>query len=310
MTIAALQLQNLRKQYVGVEALKGIDLTVQAGDFFGLLGPNGAGKSTTLGIISSLVRKTAGSVHIFGKNLDTEPTAAKRLLGLVPQEVNFSVFERVEDIVQTQAGFYGLSPREARENTAYFLKKLDLWDKRDVQARRLSGGMKRRLLIARGMVHRPKLLLLDEPSAGVDVELRHQTWEFLESINQQDGTTIILTTHYLEEAERLCGRIGIINQGALILNLPTQDLLAQLTTETFLLDLMQPTDRLPVIAGYDFQWLPKTQQTIEVRFSTDIGLNHLFAGLSAQGLEARSIRNKANRLETLFLDRIDAAGEI
>lgn len=293
----ALEIQNLVKTYpTGVQAVKGIDLTVEQGDFYALLGHNGAGKSTTIGIISSLVNKTAGTVKVFGYDLDSQKIQLKQQIGLVPQEFNFNQFEKVIDVLLNQAGFYGVPKKEAKERAEYWLKKLDLWGKKDHLTRELSGGMKRRVMIARALMHNPKLLILDEPTAGVDIELRRSMWEFLRELNQQ-GTTIILTTHYLEEAENLCRNIGIIQQGRLIENTTMKALLAKLETETFLLDLSE--NRPLVIQDYLFNWLDET--TIEVEVKRKQGLNSLFAQLSAQNVEVLSMRNKSNRLEELFM---------
>lgn len=293
----ALEIKNLIKQYpTGVQAVKGINLTVEQGDFYALLGHNGAGKSTTIGIISSLVNKTAGEVKVFGYDLDNQKIQLKQQIGLVPQEFNFNQFEKVIDVLLNQAGFYGVSRKEAQERAELWLKKLDLWDKKDHYTRELSGGMKRRVMIARALMHNPKLLILDEPTAGVDIELRRSMWEFLRELNQQ-GTTIILTTHYLEEAETLCRHIGIIQHGELIENTTMKALLAKLETETFLLDLSE--NRPLVIEDYPFRWLD--DDTIEVEVKRKQGLNKLFLQLNAQNVEVLSMRNKSNRLEELFL---------
>ncbi|QIM63880.1 ABC transporter [Pasteurellaceae bacterium Orientalotternb1] len=293
----ALEIKNLVKQYhTGVQALRGIDLTVEQGDFYALLGHNGAGKSTTIGIISSLVNKTSGSVKVFGYDLDTQKIQLKQQIGLVPQEFNFNQFEKVIDILLNQAGFYGIDRTLALERAQYWLRKLELWDKRDALTRELSGGMKRRVMIARALMHSPKLLILDEPTAGVDIELRRSLWDFLRELNQQ-GTTIILTTHYLEEAETLCRNIGIIQQGQLIENTSIKALLAKLETETFLLDLAE--NRPLVIENYPFKWLDET--TLEVEVKRQQGLNNLFQQLTAQQIEVLSLRNKSNRLEELFM---------
>lgn len=295
----ALAIKGLTKAYKnGVKALQGIDLTVQQGDFYALLGHNGAGKSTTIGIISSLVNKTSGEVKVFGYDLDHQPHQVKQHIGLVPQEFNFNQFEKVIDILTNQAGYYGIARKQALVQAEIWLKKLDLWDKREQQAMRLSGGMKRRLMIARALMHQPKLLILDEPTAGVDIELRRSLWQFLRELNQQ-GTTIILTTHYLDEAEMLCRHIGIIQQGRLVLNLPMKQLLAKLETETFVLDLAQPLD-LKAIQGYSIQQMDSASIEVEVR--REQGLNDLFAQLSQQGVKVLSMRNKANRLEELFVN--------
>lgn len=293
----ALEIKNLIKQYpTGVQAVKGIDLCVEQGDFYALLGHNGAGKSTTIGIISSLVNKTSGSVKVFGYDLDTQKIQLKQQLGLVPQEINFNQFEKVIDVLVNQAGFYGVKREQALQQAEVWLKKLELWEKRDHFTRELSGGMKRRVMIARALMHNPKLLILDEPTAGVDIELRRSLWDFLRELNQQ-GTTIILTTHYLEEAETLCRNIGIIQQGQIIENTSMKALLAKLETEIFLLDLSE--NRPLVIDGYPFKWVDET--TIEVEVKRQQGLNKLFQQLSSQNIEVLSMRNKSNRLEELFM---------
>lgn len=293
----ALEIKNLIKQYpTGVQAVKGINLTVEQGDFYALLGHNGAGKSTTIGIISSLVNKTSGEVKVFGYDLDTQKIQLKQQIGLVPQEFNFNQFEKVIDVLIQQAGFYGVPKKEALERAEIWLKKLELWEKRDHYTRELSGGMKRRVMIARALMHNPKLLILDEPTAGVDIELRRSMWDFLRELNQQ-GTTIILTTHYLEEAETLCRHIGIIQHGELIENTTMKALLAKLETETILLDLSE--NKPLVIDGYPFKWLD--DETIEVEVKREQGLNKLFLQLAAQNVEVLSMRNKSNRLEELFL---------
>ncbi|MGQ0286211.1 ABC transporter ATP-binding protein [Pasteurellaceae bacterium 22721_9_1] len=295
----ALEIIGLTKCYKnGVQALQGIDLVVNQGDFYALLGHNGAGKSTTIGIISSLVNKTSGQVKVFDYDLDTELNQVKQQIGLVPQEFNFNQFEKVIDILVNQAGYYGIARKEALQRAEIWLKKLDLWQKRDQQAMRLSGGMKRRLMIARALMHEPKLLILDEPTAGLDIELRRSLWLFLRELNQQ-GTTIILTTHYLEEAEMLCRHIGIIQQGKLLLTMSMKDLLAQLETETFVLDL-DKSSSLPKVEGYNVT--PLDDNSIEVEVKRQQGLNALFTQLSGQGIQVLSMRNKANRLEELFVN--------
>jgi ABC-2 type transport system ATP-binding protein len=295
----ALLLRDLHKTYPnGLEALKGISLEVEQGDFFALLGPNGAGKSTTIGIISSLVKKTSGTVSIFGVDMDTDLETAKTYLGLVPQELNFNQFEPVEEIVVNQAGYYGLERALARERAETYLKQLGLWDKRRIMARELSGGMKRRLMIARALVHEPRLLILDEPTAGVDIEIRRSMWAFLREINAQ-GTTIILTTHYLEEAESLCRSIAIIDRGTIIENTRMKNLLSQLHTETFVLNLKEPLFDLPETPDYALCRVDET--TLEVEISKDRGINGLFQQLSSRGIEVLSLRNKTNRLEELFV---------
>lgn len=294
----ALEINNLVKQYAtGVQAVRGIDLTVEQGDFYALLGHNGAGKSTTIGIISSLVNKTSGTVKVFGYDLDTQKILLKQQLGLVPQEFNFNQFEKVIDVLLNQAGFYGVSRTVALERAEYWLTKLDLWEKRTALTRELSGGMKRRVMIARALMHNPKLLILDEPTAGVDIELRRSLWDFLRELNE-NGTTIILTTHYLEEAETLCRNIGIIQQGQLIENTSMKALLAKLETETFVLDL---AENLPLaIEGYPIKWIDDT--TLEVEVKRQQGLNKLFQQFSEQQVEVLSLRNKSNRLEELFMN--------
>lgn len=296
----ALEIKNLIKTYAtGVQAVKGIDLTVEQGDFYALLGHNGAGKSTTIGIISSLVNKTSGSVKVFGYDLDTQKTQLKQQIGLVPQEFNFNQFEKVVDVLTQQAGFYGIPLKEAKARAEIWLKKLDLWEKRTHLIRELSGGMKRRVMIARALMHNPKLLILDEPTAGVDIELRRSLWDFLRELNQQ-GTTIILTTHYLEEAENLCRNIGIIQHGKLIENTSMKSLLAKLETEIFVLDLQNmPQNRPLVIEHYPYKLLD--ENTLEVEVQRAQGLTNLFTQLTAQNVEVLSMRNKSNRLEELFL---------
>ena len=296
----ALAISGLEKTYDdGVQALKGIDLAVDEGDFFALLGPNGAGKSTTIGVISSLVRKTSGNVSVYGHDIDRELSRAKRKLGVVPQEFNFNQFEKVEDILMTQAGYYGISTFKARPRVHHYLKKLGLWDKRNTQSRSLSGGMKRRLMIARALVHEPDMLILDEPTAGVDIELRRSLWEFIQDIND-NGTTIILTTHYLEEAEQLCRNIAIIDQGEIVENTSMKTLLSKLQQESFVLDLRQPVEQLPTFAGYSVRKLDGN--SLEVEVSKTQGVNELFRQLSDYKIEVASMRNKANRLEELFVN--------
>ncbi|OTP06932.1 ABC transporter ATP-binding protein [Enterococcus sp. 10A9_DIV0425] len=294
----ALEINELKKIYAtGVEALRGINLTVEEGDFYALLGPNGAGKSTTIGIITSLVNKTSGKVKVFGYDLDTDLVRAKQQIGLVPQEFNFNPFETVQQIVVNQAGYYGVARNEALKRSEKYLKQSNLWEKRNVRARMLSGGMKRRLMIARALMHEPKLLILDEPTAGVDIELRREMWEFLRELNES-GTTIILTTHYLEEAEMLCRNIGIIQSGELIENTSMKALLSKLQFETFIFDLA-PYDRQPEIVGYSSVY--EDERTLAVEVERDQGVNGIFDQLSAQGVKVLSMRNKSNRLEELFL---------
>jgi len=300
---SALSISQLKKVYNnGFEALKGIDLCVDKGDFFALLGPNGAGKSTTIGIICSLVNKSSGDVKVFGKNIDTELSAAKSYIGLVPQEFNFNVFEPVEEIVINQAGYYGIERHDAIQRTEKLLKQLGLWEKRRDMARNLSGGMKRRLMIARALVHEPQLLILDEPTAGVDIEIRHTMWEFLREINAQ-GTTIILTTHYLEEAETLCKNIAIIDDGSIIENTSIKQLLGQLNMETFILDLSTELQSLPEITEYQCRLVDATQIEVEVQKEQDI--NALFTILNQHNIQISSMRNKVNRLEELFMRLLD-----
>lgn len=295
----ALAIKNLQKTYDnGFVALKGIDLEVAQGDFFALLGPNGAGKSTTIGVISSLVRKSAGSVSVFGYDIEHDLVRAKRSLGVVPQEFNFNQFEKVEDILMSQAGYYGMSARQARPRIDHYLKKLGLWDKRFSQSRMLSGGMKRRLMIARALVHEPQLLILDEPTAGVDIELRRSLWHFIREINAS-GTTIILTTHYLEEAEQLCRNIAIIDQGRIVENTTMKQLLSLLHKESFVLDLRQPIKQLPTFTGYRVNQIDS--RCLEVEVDKNIGVNDLFRQLSHSQIEVASMRNKNNRLEELFM---------
>ncbi|MDN3650164.1 ABC transporter ATP-binding protein [Reinekea marina] len=297
----ALEISQLEKVYEnGFRALKGIDLAVQEGDFFALLGPNGAGKSTSLGIVSSLVNKSAGNVKVFGYDLDTQREQVKRCLGIVPQEFNFNSFEKVEDIIIQQAGYYGLPRKLAKERTEKYLKKLDLWDKRSTQAQRLSGGMKRRLMIARALVHEPKMLILDEPTAGVDIEIRRSMWTFLKELNAQ-GTTIILTTHYLEEAESLCRNIAIIGQGSIIAQGRTKELLKEKNKSTFVADLTGECAEVPEsLAPFDARLVDNT--SLEFSLQKGRSLNTIFSALSEVGLEVNSIRPKTNRLEELFID--------
>jgi ABC-2 type transport system ATP-binding protein len=298
----ALEIDQLHKIYDnGFQALKGISLKVEQGDFFALLGPNGAGKSTTLGVVSSLVNKTKGSVEVFGYNLDTHVSQAKCLMGVVPQEFNFNMFEKVHDVVVQQAGYYGIPRDEAIRRTEQLLKQLGLWDKRDDASRTLSGGMKRRLMIARALVHQPKLLILDEPTAGVDIELRRSMWEFLTRINEQ-GTTIILTTHYLEEAENLCRNIAIIDQGDIIKHSPMSDLLKTINTETIVLDLQEPLVEAPQVEGYRLLLVNDT--LIEVTLNQGQDINCVFVALTTAGIKVTSMRNKTNRLEELFVNLV------
>ncbi len=296
---AALSIKQLKKVYSnGFEALKDIDLNVEQGDFFALLGPNGAGKSTTIGIICSLINKSSGSVQVFEKNIDTELSTAKSYIGLVPQEFNFNIFEPIVEIIVNQAGYYGIERQEATLRAEKLLKQLSLWDKRHDMARTLSGGMKRRLMIARALVHQPQLLILDEPTAGVDIEIRHTMWAFLKEINTQ-GTTIILTTHYLEEAETLCKNIAIIDGGKIIENTSIKQLLSQLNVETFVLDLASKLNTLPQISQYKCTLIDATQIEVEIKKGQDI--NSLFNVLDQHDIKIISMRNKVNRLEELFM---------
>lgn len=297
--VPALSLHHLTKVYKnGITALHGIDLEVAPGDFFALLGPNGAGKSTTIGIISSLVNKTEGTVRVFGHDIDTALAAAKACIGLVPQEFNFNIFEPVVEILVNQAGYYGIPRRVAFERAERYLQQLGLWERRHDQARLLSGGMKRRLMIARALVHEPRLLILDEPTAGVDIEIRHSMWNFLSAINAA-GTTIILTTHYLEEAEQLCRNIAIIDQGRIVANSSMRELLNRMNSHTLLLDLVRPLQVVPELRGFIVGRIDDL--TLEVEVPRDTYINGLFVALSAQGIEVRSLRNKSNRLEELFI---------
>ncbi|MEI7011692.1 ABC transporter ATP-binding protein [Leptospira licerasiae] len=299
----ALEIKNLVKTYAGgVQALKGIDLTVDEGDFFALLGPNGAGKSTTIGILSSLVNKTSGEVKIYGADIDKELTLAKSYIGVVPQEFNFNIFEKVEHIVINQGGYYGLSRKVAVERTHNYLSQLGLYDKRKEGAGRLSGGMKRRLMIARALVHNPKVLILDEPTAGVDIEFRRSLWDFLVKLNES-GITIILTTHYLEEAENLCKKIAIIDQGKIVENTSMKELLVKLDSQTFVLDLKQPISSTIDLNGFHLNKLDDL--TIEVDIGKNNSLNELFRLLDKSGIQISSMKNKSNRLEELFLKLVE-----
>lgn len=301
----ALEIKDLKKTYQSknrtVEALKGINLTVEEGDFFALLGPNGAGKSTTIGVISSLVNKSSGSVKVFGHDIDSNLEEAKSHIGLVPQEFNFNQFETVLQIVVNQAGYYGVERKVALERAEKYLKQTDLWEKKDSQARTLSGGMKRRLMIARALMHEPKLLILDEPTAGVDIEIRRSMWDALQKLNQE-GITIILTTHYLEEAEMLCRNIAIIDKGVIGENTSMKSLLSKLNVETFVLDTAE-FDKEPTING--FSTTIKDNHTIEVEVLKEQGLNKVFTQLTEQGIQVLSMRNKANRLEELFVRLVE-----
>lgn len=300
--MTALRLKNLQKVYDnGFQALCGIDLEVEEGDFFALLGPNGAGKSTTIGIIASLINKTSGTVEICGYDLDRHWEQARRCIGLVPQEINFNQFETVGQIVLNQAGFYGVPRRQARARMEAVLKQLELWDRRHQVSRRLSGGMKRRLMIARALVHSPKLLILDEPTAGVDIEIRRSMWAFLRRLNQE-GTTVILTTHYLEEAEQLCRNVAIIDHGRIIESTSMSALLNKLDFDAFYLDLRCPVARAPEIPGFNIERID--EHTLAVTVPREMGLNPLFAGLSASGIEVIGIRPKESRLEQLFFQKV------
>jgi len=301
----ALTIKKLRKTYEGkFEALKGIDLNVEEGDFFALLGPNGAGKTTTIGIISSLINKTSGQVKILGIDIDQEHSLAKKNLGVVGQEINFNQFEKVGQIIRNQAGYHGLSYIQAKQNTEFFMKRLDIWDRRNEQARSLSGGMKRRVMVAKALVNRPKLLILDEPTAGVDIELRRSLWDFLQEINLELGTTIILTTHYLEEAERLCRNIAIIDKGEIIENTSMKSLLARLEKETFSMDLDIAIETVPIDGDFEFHL--KDSKTLVVTVKKGQQLNEVFKTLSDQGIKVLSMRNETGRLEELFLSLVDS----
>jgi ABC-2 type transport system ATP-binding protein len=304
----ALEISDLYKTYAsGLQALKGISMEVEKGDFFALLGPNGAGKSTCIGIISGLVNKTSGNVSILGHSIDNEFIVAKSMLGSVPQEFNFNTFEPVEEIIVNQAGFYGVPQKIARIETAHYLKQLGLWQHRRSEARRLSGGMKRRLMIARALIHKPELLILDEPTAGVDIELRRSMWDFLEQINDQ-GTTIILTTHYLEEAERMCRNIAIIDEGKIIQNSSMKHLLKQLNSETFVLYLRNELQELPKLRHFD-SVVQLDPQSIEVDVPDKLSINDLILDLEAAGIVVERMRNKVNRLEELFVKMTSKAGK-
>ncbi|MEZ5567358.1 MAG: ABC transporter ATP-binding protein [Halioglobus sp.] len=303
--IPALQIEDLRKVYAdGFEALKGISLTVEQGDFFALLGPNGAGKSTTIGIVCSLVEKTSGKVRVFGVDVDEDFPAAKKFIGIVPQEFNFNVFEKGLDVVVNQAGYYGLPPALAHARAEKYLKALGIWDKRNVQSRMLSGGMKRRLMIARALVHEPRLLILDEPTAGVDIEMRRSMWDFLKQINAE-GTTIILTTHYLEEAEALCRNIAIINDGVIAENTSVRTLLKQLHREVFILDCVEEVPEEIRIEGFPVRRVDAT--TLEVEVEKGRRINDVFTALDERGIQISSMRNRANRLEEMFVKLVEGA---
>ena len=301
----ALSIDQLTKRYAnGVEALKGIDLHIKPGDFFALLGPNGAGKTTTIGIVTSLVRKTGGKVSVFGHDIDTELERAKSCIGVVPQEINFNQFETCQTILTNQAGFYGIPRKVAVERCERYLKQMSLWEKRNSLARSLSGGMKRRLMIARALVHEPRLLILDEPTAGVDIEIRRTMWEFLRETNER-GVTIILTTHYLEEAENLCRNVAIIDKGRIIENDLMSNVLRKLQAETFVINVREPLPLAPQLAGYTCRLIDP--HTVEIDVTKDRGLNDIFVRLAAQGIETVSMRNKVNRLEELFMRLVSHA---
>ena len=304
----ALKITNLKKTYDNnFQALKGIDLEVKAGDFFALLGANGAGKSTTIGIICSLVNKSTGDIEVFGYNLDTQREAVQEHIGLVPQEFNFNIWEPVQEIIINQAGYYGIDRNTAKKRAKELLTHLDLWDKRNEQAQNLSGGMKRRLMIARALIHNPKLLILDEPTAGVDIEIRRSMWEFLTKLNQS-GTTIILTTHYLEEAESMCNNIAIINNGEVVESTSMKELLSRLQVETFVLDLKTPIEALPEIKEFTIRL--RDPSTIEVELDKTRSLNFLFETLSKYNIRVSSMRNKTNRLEELFVKLVGNNKEV
>ena len=299
----ALNIKNLQKTYKnGVYALKGVDLTVKEGDFFALLGPNGAGKSTVIGIVCSLVTKSSGQVEVFGESLDTNSADVRMHIGLVPQEFNFNIFEPVGEILINQAGYYGIDRKEATQRAEVYLKQLDLWEKRFDMAKELSGGMKRRLMIARALMHRPKLLILDEPTAGVDIEIRHSMWEFLKKVNAE-GTTIILTTHYLEEAESLCNNIAIIDRGITIEQTQMRTLLDRLHIETFILYLSDKIETLPDCGKYSVRLID--QETLEVDINQQQSISDIFHTLRACGIEVVSMKNKTNRLEQLFISMMN-----
>ena len=300
----ALSIKQLTKTYSnGLQALKGVDFDVEPGDFYALLGPNGAGKTTAIGIICSLVNKTAGQVKIFGHNIDTDVAAAKACIGLVPQEINLNMFDSVLNIVVNQAGYYGIERKLALQRAEQYLGELRLWDRRFDQARNLSGGMKRRLMIARALIHEPKLLMLDEPTAGVDIEIRRSMWVFLRRINEA-GTTIILTTHYLEEAESLCRHVAIIDEGVIIENARMSTVLRKLQREVFVLSLREPLSAAPLLTGFETALVEDCE--LEVTVDLDNDLNTLFARLSELGIGIVSLRNKANRLEELFMELVES----
>ena len=303
----ALSIRNLTKTYAnGNQALKGIDLTVEEGDFYALLGPNGAGKTTAIGIISSLVNKSSGEVEIFGHNIDSELEAAKACLGIVPQEINLNLWEKVGNVVLNQAGYYGIGGKLAGERVEKYLRALRLWERRDDNARSLSGGMKRRLMIARALVHEPRLLILDEPTAGVDIEIRRSMWEFLREINAA-GTTIILTTHYLEEAEALCRNIAIIDEGRIIEDARMSEILRRLDYEVFVLSVEGGLDDAPTLKGFETRL--RDDGELEVEKGPDTDMNDLFAELETKGIRVASLRNKANRLEEMFMHLVERKGD-
>jgi ABC-2 type transport system ATP-binding protein len=303
----ALSIKNLTKTYAnGNQALKGIDLAVEEGDFYALLGPNGAGKTTAIGIISSLVNKSGGQVEIYGHSIDTELDEAKACLGIVPQEINLNLWEKVGNIVSNQAGYYGIGGKLARERVEKYLRELRLWDRRNDTARSLSGGMKRRLMIARALVHEPRLLILDEPTAGVDIEIRRSMWEFLRTINAA-GTTIILTTHYLEEAEALCRNIAIIDEGRIIEDARMSDILRRLNREVFVLSVEGELGQAPALKGFETRL--RDDGELEVEKGPDTDMNDLFAELDAKGIRVASLRNKANRLEEMFMHLVERKGD-
>jgi ABC-2 type transport system ATP-binding protein len=302
-TELALQISELTKTYAnGFQALKNINLEVKKGDFFALLGPNGAGKSTTIGIISSLINKTSGKIRIFGVDSDLDPNRAKALIGIVPQEFNFGIFETLRRILCNQAGYYGITRNIAKERADHYLDLLGLYEKRNEQAMKLSGGMKRRLMIARALIHQPQLLILDEPTAGVDIELRRSMWDFLTTLNQK-GTTIILTTHYLEEAESLCKNIAIIDKGLIVTNTSIKKLLATLDSETFVLDLKSNVESIPDCPGIQIKIID--EKTIEATINKSVAINDLYTLFNTCGIQVSSMRNKTNRLEELFLGLVE-----
>jgi ABC-2 type transport system ATP-binding protein len=303
----ALSINNLTKTYAnGNEALKGIDLNVEQGDFFALLGPNGAGKTTAIGIISSLVNKSSGEVEIFGHDVDTELNAAKACLGIVPQEINLNLWETVGNTMVNQAGYYGLGGKLAKERIEKYLRELRLWDRRDHNARSLSGGMKRRLMIARALVHEPKLLILDEPTAGVDIEIRRSMWDFLREINAA-GTTIILTTHYLEEAEALCRNIAIIDEGRIIEDSSMKEILRRLHREVFVLSVEDELREAPELPGFVTRL--REDGELEVEKGPETDMNDLFDALQNKAIRVASLRNKANRLEEMFMHLVESKGD-